>query len=280
MPQSRPLRCFRKQYQISAKDLVSLPIRLSPAPLQCLKSMIASRDPVYFQHWSYGGITSPWEEFWFSWRSIVQDYTSRSLTFEKDKLAAIAGVASVIHSKTSKTPGLYVAGMWNLRFSIEYELCWRVYGRADGQGPFRPPKYRAPTWSWASVEGRISYEYKRDHDITGDTHLGFVEDVNVETVDGTATGPVKSASMQIKGPLRASSYRYFRSDDPVQATPDKIFYLTMFGLYCDTMVWGLALRRLETGTNKECYEHIGTFDFSDDDFYDFWKAPETLITII
>lgn len=48
------------------------------------------------------------------------DYTSRYLTLEKDKLAAIAGVASVIHSKTSIQ---YIAGMWNSRFYIEYELC-------------------------------------------------------------------------------------------------------------------------------------------------------------
>lgn len=248
-------------------------------PLQCLKSMIASRDPVYFIHWSYGnaGITSPWEEFWFSWRSIVLDYTSRSLTFGKDKLAAIAGVASVIQSKTHTQ---YIAGMWNYRFFIEYELCWRVYGRADDQRPFRPSKYRAPTWSWASVEGMISYEYKRDYDNLGDIHLAFVEDVKVETVDGTATGPVKSASMQIEGPLRASSYRYFCLDDPAQALPDKIFYLTMFGLYCDMSVWGLALRRLEFGPDKGCYERIGTFDYSDEDFHDFWEAPETLITII
>ena len=251
---------------------------LKPRPLHCLKSMVASRHPVLFHHWLYGEnpSTSPRELFWFSWRSIVLDYTSRSLTLEKDKLAAIAGLASTIQSKTHDQ---YIAGMWNCRFFIEYELCWRVSGRADDRRPFRPSKYRAPTWSWASVEGIISYMHKRDYDITGDTQLAFVEDVKVETFDGTATGPVKSASMQISGPLRAS-YRYFCSDDPAQVIPDKIFYLTMFGLYSDMRVWGLALRRLDFGPDKGCYERIGIFDFSDNDFYDFFSAPETSITII
>ena len=99
---------------------------------------------------------SPMERFWFSWRSIVLDYTRRSLTLEKDKLAAIAGLASELQSKIHCQ---YIAGMWNVRFYIEYGLCWQVSERADGRQPFRPAKYRAPTWSWASVEGAISYRH-------------------------------------------------------------------------------------------------------------------------
>ena len=255
---------------------------LKPRSLQCLKGLIASAAPLRFHHWSYNANsnTSPMEMFWLSWRSIVLDYTSRYLTLEQDKLAAIAGVASVIQSKTSIQ---YVAGMWNSRFSIEYELCWRVRARADGRPPFRPSQYRAPTWSWASVEGAISYDHKRDHDITGDCQLAFVESVKVETFDGTATGPVKTASMQIKGPLRASN-RDYHPDDPAQTEMDNTFFLSMFELYGDVNVWGLALRQVEIGLNKGCYERIGTFDlyfdYSYEDFEIFSNAPETLITII
>ena len=250
-------------------------------PLNCLKSMIASKNPIYFSHWSYnpGPSTSPMEHFWFSWRSIVLDYTSRYLTLEKDKLAAIAGVASVIQSKTEMQ---YVAGMWNSRWFIEYDLCWRVSGRADNQPPFRPSKYRAPTWSWASVEGIISYEYKKDHDLAGDNQLAFVEDVKIETFDGTATGPIKSASMRIEGPLKESSNRHLRSDDPAQVPPENIFYLAMFELYGDS-IWGLALRRKEFGPVQRCYERIGTFScaiYDEDHFDAFSDAPKTSICII
>ena len=252
---------------------------LEPRSLQCLKGMIASRDPIYFHHWSYGHNpnTSPMEDFWFSWRSIVLDYTSRHLTLEKDKLAVIAGVASIIQSKTQVQ---YVAGMWNYRFFIEYELCWRVSERADNRQPFRPSGYRAPTWSWASVEGTISYEHKEDYDIAGDTQLAFVEDVKVETVDGSATGPVQSASMQIEGPLIALSDRHFRSDDPAQAIPDDIFYLTIFQLWGSLKVRGLALRRLDSGPGQGFYERIGIFEYSEEDIEKFSTAPETTITII
>ena len=251
---------------------------LKPRSLQYLKSMIASEHPLWFYHWSHKNNSnmSPMEWFWLSWRSIVLDYSSRSLTLGKDKLAAIAGLASVIQGKNDIQ---YIAGMWNYRFFIEYELCWKVSRKADGQQPFRPTEYRAPTWSWASVEGNISYMYKEDYDMTGDTQLAFVRDVKIETFDGTAAGPIKSASMQIEGPLKVS-YPRFISDDYTQTIPDMVSYLAMFGLYCDQRIWGLALRRLEFGHHKGCYERIGTFEVFDEDYDRFYDAPKTLITII
>ena len=251
---------------------------LKPRSLQYLKSMIASGDPIGFYHWSQERTPnmSSMERFWLSWRSIVLDYCSRSLTLEKDKLAAISGLASVIQSKVNIQ---YIAGMWNYRFSVNYELCWKVSNKADGRQRYRPTEYRAPTWSWASVEGNISYRYKKDHDTTGDTQLAFVENVEIETFDGTAAGPIKSASMQIRGPLKVS-YRGFNSDDPTQAIPDLVFYLAMFGLFSDQCIWGLALRRLEFGPRKGCYERIGTFEVFEEDYDKFYGAPKTLITII
>ena len=248
---------------------------LAPLPIQCLKSMVASKDPIYFHHPLYNSSpnVSPMERFWLSWRSIVLDYTRRSLTFEKDRLAAIAGVASMIQSKTNMQ---YVAGMWNSRFFIEYELCWQVSKRADLPQPFRPSAYRAPSWSWASVEGAISYRYKEDHDLTGDTQHAFVE--NVESLDGTSTGPLESAIMRIEGPLSEGSRYWCRPDDSAQELPDTIFYLTMFSLYFDSM-WGLALRRIDFGPYEGCYARIGTFRYSDDDG-GRPKGSKMLITII
>jgi len=260
---------------------------LAARPLGFLKRWIASDDPIYFNHWSLvsPSIMSSWECFCLSWRSIVLDYTSRSLTFEKDKLAAIAGLASVIQRKTRVQ---YIAGMWNSRFSIEYELCWKPEEQANGQAPFRVKEYRAPTWSWASIEGRISYRYKRDYDLTGDTQLAFVEDAEIETIDGTPTGPVKSGLIRIRGPLTEKHDGAFNPDDQADPRPKTVIYLTMFALYCDQMVWGLALRRLESGSNQGRYERIGTFCFCSDPFDDadgsvykkFYYAPKQLIAIV
>ena len=45
-----------------------------------------------------------------SWRIIVEDYTSRKLTDPKDKLRAIAGIASRYNNAFEATR--YICGMW------------------------------------------------------------------------------------------------------------------------------------------------------------------------
>ena len=90
--------------------------------------------------------------------------------------------------------------------------------------------------------------------------------------------------MQIEGPLRAS-HHYYHPDDPAQTKTDNTIFLLMFKLYTDMNVRGLALRRVEIGPNKGCYERIGTFDLyfdfeSYEDFEVFSNAPKTLVTII
>ena len=172
---------------------------LTPRPLHYLKGLVGSDRPIDFNpplqaNWSVASPSniSPWEKFWLCRRIIVLDYTRRSLTYEKDKLAAIAGLASVFQSKIETQ---YIAGMWDFRFWIDYELCWTVDKQINGQPPYRPKEYRAPTWSWASVEGTIYYSYKKDHDRTGDTQLSFVEKAEIQTIDGTPTGPVSSGCL-------------------------------------------------------------------------------------
>ena len=66
---------------------------------------------------------------------------------EKDKLVALSGVAKII---LGKFPGLaYHAGLWG--HELEYRLLWHSLG-----GSNRPQSYRAPSWSWASIDGSIS----------------------------------------------------------------------------------------------------------------------------
>lgn len=76
-----------------------------------------------------------------SWFSIVQRYTKCDLTFERDKLPALSGVAQQMHQIA---PDDYLAGMW--RQSFIRELCWVTERPASTL----PETYRAPSWSWAS----------------------------------------------------------------------------------------------------------------------------------
>jgi hypothetical protein len=77
------------------------------------------------------------------WSHIVSAFTSKDLTYEKDRLVAIASIAKSF-SKTLRSG--YVAGQWT--FSV-YNLLWYPQ---DGSTCHRP-SYKVPSWSWASVEG-------------------------------------------------------------------------------------------------------------------------------
>ncbi|RAL64931.1 hypothetical protein DID88_001523 [Monilinia fructigena] len=95
--------------------------------------------------WKLAGIYSRWSE-------IVNEYTRAQLTYSKDKLIAIAGIAFAAHEETGDE---YLAGLW--RNNLEEQLLW-VVPRTNQKGrPASGEPYRAPSWSWASIDGPIYY---------------------------------------------------------------------------------------------------------------------------
>ncbi|KAK8867682.1 HET-domain-containing protein [Apiospora arundinis] len=85
------------------------------------------------------------------WEVVVHQYTSRQLTNPSDKLPALSGLAQL---RKRVKGGVYLAGLW--KDSILHDLCWYHtlnYNVATSGGVSRrPPNYRAPSWSWASVD--------------------------------------------------------------------------------------------------------------------------------
>ena len=82
------------------------------------------------------------------WRDVCSQYSGCVLTFPSDKLIALAGLAQCIGNITKDQ---YVAGLW--RKSLKHDLLWHVCG--TGEPRRRPSGYRAPTFSWASIDGEI-----------------------------------------------------------------------------------------------------------------------------
>lgn len=86
------------------------------------------------------------------WELIAAQYNLTKLTYEDDRLPALAGVASrfaEIHGKT------YLAGHWEE--DLPLSLAWTKSSIAEP----RPLHQTAPTWSWASLprgeESRLSF---------------------------------------------------------------------------------------------------------------------------
>jgi hypothetical protein len=83
------------------------------------------------------------------WRKIVSEYSALHMTKESDRLPAIAGVARQVGTCLT---GRYLAGLWEC--ALPNDLLWRV---DDIQSQQRPKHYRAPSWSWASANGKVIY---------------------------------------------------------------------------------------------------------------------------
>jgi hypothetical protein len=82
------------------------------------------------------------------WRTLVEFYSHRQLTDTSDKLKAISGIAQLIKSKTNDS---YLAGLW--LSGLRNQLFWHTTDPKEK----RQDEYRAPTWSWASVDGQIRF---------------------------------------------------------------------------------------------------------------------------
>ena len=84
------------------------------------------------------------------WQELVQSYSARELTQHTDVLPAISGLAQKVRDNTGSE---YCAGIW--RDEITSGLLWEAARDFSEPLPTVPAAYTAPSWSWASVEGRV-----------------------------------------------------------------------------------------------------------------------------
>ncbi|KAF2805538.1 HET-domain-containing protein [Mytilinidion resinicola] len=90
-------------------------------------------------------------KFWYC--DIIPRFTNASLTKESDKLPALSGVVQVL-SKLLKDP--YVAGIWN-----DGSMRGFLWNTAKRENCFVSRTYRAPSFSWASLDYMVSYNHLR-----------------------------------------------------------------------------------------------------------------------
>lgn len=81
------------------------------------------------------------------WSYIVTEYTARNLTYDADRLVAIASVAKALF-ETLKSG--YIAGQWTCS---TLGMLWYPNDSMHCRRPKANAGQNVPTWSWASVEG-------------------------------------------------------------------------------------------------------------------------------
>ncbi|RKK12182.1 hypothetical protein BFJ66_g9208 [Fusarium oxysporum f. sp. cepae] len=123
------------------------------------------------------------------WEGLISDYTYRELTKSSDRLPALSGIAKWLQSHLGN-PG-YLAGLWN-NSDLYRQLAWFS---CTTQNP--RPRYRAPSWSWASIDGCIIWT-KQPGILTPHSEI-----IDISTTRGGSdpTGPVIGGHILIKGSL-------------------------------------------------------------------------------
>lgn len=124
------------------------------------------------------------------WWIVVEQYTRLELTYPRDRLMALAGVAQEIGAKYQAHLGRYFAGLWENELLLQY--AWA----ADGLLSARPFPHVAPTWSWASITSPITY-HKSSY-----IHTFQAEIIDIVTVPACPSpfGQIASGSATLKGP--------------------------------------------------------------------------------
>jgi hypothetical protein len=124
------------------------------------------------------------------WNCVVSIYSQCELTFEQDKLVGLAGVARAMKVQMGCD---YLAGMW--RTELERNLLWSV------DSTFRRPReYRAPSWSWASVEGRIKIPERRAKDKKDKVEIEILY-ASTQKKSADEMGQVVGGALIVRGPL-------------------------------------------------------------------------------
>ena len=129
------------------------------------------------------------------WNDIVQHYTKCSLTMSKDKLVAISGIAKRLQP-LFKTE--YLAGLW--RDDLLRQLLWHVdfhQGNRRYLAGEKRPEYRAPSWSWASIDAPIGHSDIRPEIV----HMATITEAHVTPVTEDATGQVADGYVRLRAPL-------------------------------------------------------------------------------
>jgi Heterokaryon incompatibility protein (HET) len=138
------------------------------------------------------------------WQYLVRQYTSRAITDPNDKLPALSGIAAEFQRLSGDE---YLAGLW--RSTLPHSLLWHQLP-APSPKPTKniiqlPSAYRAPSWSWASVDGTISTEPRNKYLARTDIIIH-----SVYTTPASALAPlgkVTAGILTLSGLMRRMSWK-------------------------------------------------------------------------
>lgn len=191
-------------------------------------SQVIAKQKISLKEHGYGGLSglslieginpardddaARWDE---GWLYHMRNFSRRKLTHEQDKLPALSGLAQFIAAATNDT---YHAGLW-ANHLLE-DLNWRVYPQEEtvaatwpkhtlSKGEVygdvrRTQSYRAPSWSWASLEAPIKFTAMSFDHLVGD----WVE-VSTTPAGPDSCGKVVNGCLKLRVSVPYQAYSNF-----------------------------------------------------------------------
>ncbi|KUJ21488.1 HET-domain-containing protein [Mollisia scopiformis] len=152
------------------------------------------------------------DNHWEHWQTLCRHYAYRELTFPEDKLPAISGMASKMAMKVQSE---YLAGLW--KDNLMHDLFWET-----GAVTTKLRKYRAPSWSWVSLDGVINWPLWRTFASCSEcTTYCDVLDVRTTPNGLDPYGAVKDGFLKVRG--RLQEVKVLRVGESKYQHPGKLY---------------------------------------------------------
>ncbi|EEU36992.1 uncharacterized protein NECHADRAFT_52222 [Fusarium vanettenii 77-13-4] len=223
------------------------------------------------------------------WHQLIQVYGQTTLTYQSDKLAAVEGLCQYI---LPLRKGKYLAGLWE--DSLARDLLWKAGDSLSTQGPVRTEQKKPeprktqwsakrwlfPTWSWASVTGRILWDLDgMTKGVTKDTfHIRKCDEpLNTEPgyklrLEG-ALVPAKLSTLQRLRTSFSPDYDLQEEGKGFVSSDTTVCCLRVFFLKLEKEYRSLVLHRFDE--TEDVYERIGFLEHEGSKPPEWWEPSGT-----
>lgn len=191
LPMGMPVEFISDIKQYSAADVV--PIKAFETAVERLNALDS-----YAGRMAEDSIVRQYQDAYQVWYDILESYARCALSNPNDKFVAISGLAKDFAKVIDDD---YLAGLWRRNFING--LLWAATPEDrysyDWSPAIRPEVYRAPSWSWASLDAPSTTTQRSEYKMYGE--YAEVLDVGIELASDDPTGELRHACLHISGHL-------------------------------------------------------------------------------
>ncbi|RAR12263.1 het domain-containing protein [Stemphylium lycopersici] len=156
------------------------------------------------------------------WSYIITEFTARHLTYDSDRLIAIASIAKALSPILQSG---YIAGQWT--FST-LGLLWYPNDNSRCRRPRLAQGQNVPSWSWASVEGSPIF-----FDNTSAMDLACRASFGPKGKRASAWSPIMGEPLELSGAMAAEVILHTSSASPSQQQQTPSYTLAKNGMTVD-----------------------------------------------